>query len=35
VGGGRVTAVDDESAIATAGSGAGFKVGDAVKTITQ
>jgi len=31
----RVTDVDDESAIATAVSGAGFKVGDAVKTITQ
>ena len=31
----RVTDVDDESAIATAVSGAGFKVGDAVKTVTQ
>jgi curli biogenesis system outer membrane secretion channel CsgG len=31
----RVTDVDDISAIATAVSGAGFKVGDAVKTVTQ
>jgi len=31
----RVTDVDDESAIATAVSGAGFKVGDVVKTVTQ
>jgi hypothetical protein len=31
----RVTDVDDESAIATAVSGSGFKVGDVVKTVTQ
>jgi len=31
----RVTDVDDESSIATTVSGAGFKVGDVVKTVTQ
>ena len=31
----RVTDVDDESSIATAVSGTGFKVGDVVKTVTQ
>jgi curli biogenesis system outer membrane secretion channel CsgG len=31
----KVTDVDDVSSIATAVSGAGFKVGDAVKTVTQ
>jgi curli biogenesis system outer membrane secretion channel CsgG len=31
----KVTDVDDESAIATAVSGSGFKVGDVVKTVTQ
>jgi curli biogenesis system outer membrane secretion channel CsgG len=31
----RVTDVDDISAVATAVSGSGFKVGDAVKTVTQ
>ena len=31
----RVTDVDDESSIATAVSGSGFKVGDVVKTVTQ
>ena len=31
----RVTDVDDISAVATTVSGAGFKVGDAVKTVTQ
>jgi curli biogenesis system outer membrane secretion channel CsgG len=31
----RVTDVDDVSAVATAVSGTGFKVGDAVKTVTQ
>lgn len=31
----RVTDVDDDSSVATAVSGSGFKVGDVVKTITQ
>jgi hypothetical protein len=31
----RVTDVDDASAVAAPVSGAGFKVGDAVKTVTQ
>jgi len=31
----KVTDVDEESAVATAVSGAGFKVGDVVKTVTQ
>jgi len=31
----KVTDVDDVSSIATAVSGTGFKVGDAVKTVTQ
>jgi hypothetical protein len=31
----RVTDVDDVSSVATAVSGTGFKVGDAVKTVTQ
>jgi curli biogenesis system outer membrane secretion channel CsgG len=31
----RVTDVDDVSSVATAVSGSGFKVGDAVKTVTQ
>ena len=31
----RITDVDDESAVATAVSGAGFKIGDMVKTVTQ
>jgi hypothetical protein len=31
----KVTDVDDISAVATAVSGTGFKVGDAVKTETQ
>lgn len=31
----RVTDVDDVSAVAAPVSGAGFKVGDAVKTVTQ
>jgi len=31
----KVTDVDDESSIATAVSGTGFKVGDVVKTVTQ
>ncbi len=31
----RVTDVDDESAVATAVSGAGFKIGDVVKSVTQ
>jgi curli biogenesis system outer membrane secretion channel CsgG len=31
----RVTDVDEESAVASAVSGAGFKVGDVVKTVTQ
>ncbi len=31
----RVTDVDDLSAVAAPVSGAGFKVGDAVKTVTQ
>ena len=31
----KVTDVDDASSVATAVSGSGFKVGDAVKTVTQ
>jgi hypothetical protein len=31
----RVSDVDDGSAVATVVSGSGFKVGDAVKTLTQ
>jgi hypothetical protein len=31
----KLTDVDDVSAVGTAVSGAGFKVGDAVKTVTQ
>ena len=31
----RVTDVDDVSSVCTAVSGAGFKTGDAVKTVTQ
>jgi hypothetical protein len=31
----KVTDVDDTSSVATAVSGSGFKVGDAVKTIKQ
>ena len=31
----KVTDVDDVSAVAVAVSGTGFKVGDAVRTVTQ
>jgi hypothetical protein len=31
----KVTDVDDISSVCTTVSGAGFKVGDAVKTVTQ